>query len=606
MGILSPDQADMLGDSSQALRVRTPTPPPAPVDVEAEDLSVKSSLRDVVETDAKEGEVKVELPPIDQTTTTKRLVDVIMDFGLPTDYRIKAMNQYYANEAFDSSGLINRILALFTVFNSYTVQTFLEEMCAPQSDLDPVLKLQVGKVLADNEQEIAVPILTKLYPTIDNSTVKVDVLIKMSKFDSGHPFVMEALGAMILNPRMDPAWRYRTLATFATPSMLKTSEEAFLPFYRHFMADPQSSIICVLTAAQFILPRIGNRNRVTNHDDVLDLVESEPLVSEQYQILARVYEIALNRKIPLGQRSTAVDILLSWPEFGCSREMLLNLIGGGTARGGNIYSDSQNAHSTTITKSVILIVDQIFEEVATPTTGLPESIGEAEGKAEGKVGKSIVQQSRELTIEQTAALCTSIKEAWEEFASRKSSPVTIEAERKVVHDALERIRIDKTLYGKSKVSIIQTLNLIWFGLLTTQDGKDRLLNEFQEMNYAQDDLTCSFGFISRIVNVLSGYDERYTVKISFRDQIIANYQARMNYRIKSIPDEELRSTILMEMGEKELSAKKGYMRFIAANVGSVCDELYNEFKEYVESADLATYLREASSSYEGYSVKRGQ
>jgi hypothetical protein len=68
--------------------------------------------------------------------------------------------------------------------------------------------------------------------------------------------------------------------------------------------------------------------------------------------------------------------------------------------------------------------------------------------------------------------------------------------------------------------------------------KNRLLEELIEMSG-----TCSSGFASRLVNVISGFGD-FNITISWKDQIIANFSGRLNARINNIHN--------LKMDEKQL------------------------------------------------------
>ena len=51
-----------------------------------------------------------------------------------------------------------------------------------------------------------------------------------------------------------------------------------------------------------------------------------------------------------------------------------------------------------------------------------------------------------------------------------------------------------------------------------EEMRKRMLEELEEMS-----ATCSTGFASRLINVISGFGE-FNIRISWEDQIIANFQ----------------------------------------------------------------------------------
>jgi hypothetical protein len=68
------------------------------------------------------------------------------------------------------------------------------------------------------------------------------------------------------------------------------------------------------------------------------------------------------------------------------------------------------------------------------------------------------------------------------------------------------------------------------------------------------------------------------IRIGFREQIRANFSARMNSRIRKLEDTELQSSIICGMGDKEgTEDRKAYMGFIRENYQELYQELHKEF-----------------------------
>jgi hypothetical protein len=175
--------------------------------------------------------------------------------------------------------------------------------------------------------------------------------------------------------------------------------------------------------------------------------------------------------------------------------------------------------------------------------------------------------------------------------------------------------------------------------------------------------TCSSGFASRLVNVISGFGE-FNIRISFTDQIISNFAGRLNARIKKIsePDSIFLSIRLHDMVELHIFAdselhdklknnikektgknptsnldiineflidnrdekindclsdfqfnvlseltlesskfneRKNFLLFLRSNISSIQTELYEEFREYVSDTDFDLAFRRAIYNYEG-------
>jgi hypothetical protein len=99
-----------------------------------------------------------------------------------------------------------------------------------------------------------------------------------------------------------------------------------------------------------------------------------------------------------------------------------------------------------------------------------------------------------------------------------------EKERKI-EIALNRINMDRALYSKYNSSLSNILIKVWSYLAGhehEQEMRKRLLEELEEMSG-----TCSSGFASRLINVISGFGQ-FNIRISWEDQIIANFGGRLN------------------------------------------------------------------------------
>ena len=145
--------------------------------------------------------------------------------------------------------------------------------------------------------------------------------------------------------------------------------------------------------------------------------------------------------------------------------------------------------------------------------------------------------------------------------------------------------------------------------------------------------TCSSGFISRLVNTISGFGD-LSIKISFEDQIVSNFSARLNsyaqkicdddsvFRDKAFEDvkklylkenpektDEMKDTIIEEfydsvLNEMMLSSsdyrnRPSFLLFFRTYMSKIREEMFNEFIEYVSESEFDLYFRKALSYYDG-------
>jgi hypothetical protein len=93
--------------------------------------------------------------------------------------------------------------------------------------------------------------------------------------------------------------------------------------------------------------------------------------------------------------------------------------------------------------------------------------------------------------------------------------------------------------------------------------KKRLLEELEEMSG-----TCSSGYATRLVNIISGFGE-FNIRISWEDQIIANFSGRLNALVRSI-------------GSNSSVFRKEKLNDVVLLWFSKNTELWNEIKENLE------------------------
>jgi hypothetical protein len=198
--------------------------------------------------------------------------------------------------------------------------------------------------------------------------------------------------------------------------------------------------------------------------------------------------------------------------------------------------------------------------------------------------------------------------------------------------SLNRIAIDRSLYHNTSLTTI--LTKLW-SYIDTHDNDEtkqellkRLLEELEEMAG-----TCSSGFILRLLNTLSGFEEGLSLQISYEEQIVANFIGRLNAYTKKItdtdspfylerypdvlklcgcelPEEEeekedivatFQENVLAEMTENtsNWSHRLNFSLFFRTYLSKLREELYGEFQSFVTDSEYDLAIRRAISTYEG-------
>lgn len=222
--------------------------------------------------------------------------------------------------------------------------------------------------------------------------------------------------------------------------------------------------------------------------------------------------------------------------------------------------------------------------------------------------------------------------------------------------ALERISLDRALYSKYNITLKNVLVKLWsyiIGHKYEEEMKKRLIEELEEMSG-----TCSSGFLSRLVNVVSGFGD-FNICISWEEQIIGNLTGRINAEIRKITDtegifrkqkiedivilnlqgtgkileickqlkpqdingEKIVQTYLSENPEKlteeclenfaenvlneltvntsNFSCRQNFSLFFRSVIPKIREDMYKEFKEHLDDTSFDLYMRKALMRYEG-------
>jgi hypothetical protein len=259
-------------------------------------------------------------------------------------------------------------------------------------------------------------------------------------------------------------------------------------------------------------------------------------------------------------RADACDILLAYgtPENVENARLILFVLGGGERARHNIFKNSQNVHNHAVEESVEKMIEYISTFV--PRTVSPYTFE----KAKDDLTELI-----------------------------KAEPD--DAKRAVLESAMVRITIDRAIYGRFHLSLAHIIAKMWTYIQDSphrDELQKRLLEELIDSNNK-----CSSGYVSRIVNTLSGFGDM-SLQISFEDQIVTVLETRLNAEIMN---DENGDTILDEMTlPVRFFEKRGtFLKFFRTHISRIREEMYEEFKEYVNTYDYDMYFRKAIMHYEG-------
>ncbi len=238
-----------------------------------------------------------------------------------------------------------------------------------------------------------------------------------------------------------------------------------------------------------------------------------------------------------------------------------------------VYEDNQNVHNTAINESVKESIIKLYTYVISQG-------GFVYDKGDQENHKKRVSIMNDISMRITSL----------------SKKMTVINKKKVL-GSFDRIMTDAgkfKLTESIELTLFDVLLLVWFEIKASKDKEELercLIEELLNMNGV-----CTTGHLSRIVNILSGFSEHISIRISYKDQI-KNYLFNFyNQQMKNCKDKELLIDEIIEDGEDN---KKNLLKFIKDN--SVKESLEIEFVKsgLVSQDDFEKFYTSSVKSYCG-------
>lgn len=465
----------------------------------------------------------------------------IMDFSLDESVRITCIDKYYKIYGADNTvETVNKLAMLYQLSNSKVLRNYLYAICM-KSCINSFLKSIAAKALCtqDERDDYGYKAIEKVYPEMDKSIptpYKIEFVKLLMRNSQYKDSANKYFCEIIDDTTLDSKYRYMCIANLESDKSYFI-ERACIKFVKNEKNDIRMRILAC-------------QNLLFNFKPEINI--------EEY-----LYSFAINTAIEYNCRADAADVLLqagSERYKNQAKDVIMDLASNcGTVKITNIYENAQNVHSQQVEESVKTAIEflQTFNIM----------------KARG----------RQIDLEYIKNIILKNMDNKEDIEKIKIS--------------LNRISLDRGLYSSYNCSLENILLRVWSYLTGHKDSADiqrRLIEELIEMSG-----TCSSGFITRLVNTISGFGD-FSMRISWRDQIIANLSGRLNALIRDLDDTKKQETILYQMTleTEDPTARKEFLKFLRKNISNLRTELYEEFRNHITDTDFDLYFRSAVSNYE--------
>ena len=303
---------------------------------------------------------------------------------------------------------------------------------------------------------------------------------------------------------------------------------------------------------------------------------------ERVDVLNYLLEIADDKKETVYARAECADILYTYGEGNeiyYGKKIITELGIDENQERKTVYTNMQNVHNEKITESVIKIIRTLKREF--------HSI----------LGKLFTEK---YTID-------NVRNDLNEIISKKFSTIQpslnsdtnlseMEKKRENVNKFLFRIMTDPSRY--EQMSIAEIMLLVYYKIKKLDEEKinvciQRLLEESEESLE-----TCSSGYLTRIINVLSGFveGEDMQLRLDPKDELRSAIFARIHQRIRSLPD-VLRNDVLEGLTSDKEEDKQYFDQFM--DYYSPEEELWNEYKDIMIESEFKEVFIKSVNEYKG-------
>jgi hypothetical protein len=523
-------------------------------------------------------------------TDKESLSELALDLSIPLSFRINVVELFYKQFGQEESNeIINRLSMMYQFSGTKILEKYLYDICT-NCKIPPFLKITSAKSLCyfDPKNEIGYKALNIVCQNMKEvaTPCKIDavcllMLHKKYKTQSRLYFCN-----IINNMELDCDYRYKTILSLENKD--KIDKDYFLKESSfEFFYNKGNRTMYRILAGQYLLQKC----KISDKD--IESIES------------KVISFAKDPDLDYNLRADAADVILSLgSQYNkiTAREIIM-MLGRHDGVVKTIFDNAQNVHIDEIEKSVLEALEFLSGINMKTLSGVP---GTPEITFEYVKKKIIEELEKSKPVE-------------------KSELKLYEDKEDKINVSLNRIYMDRALYSKYNCSIMHILLKIWTYLKSHEsehDMRTRLLEELIDMSG-----TCSSGFASRLINVISGFGD-FNLTISWRDQIVANFTGRLNARARDLTDEnklqencklynypteeekdcktllenlqDFQGNVLEEMSLNcnDFSQRRTFLKFFRKNMLGIRQELYDEFKVHITDTDFDLYFRAAISTYE--------
>ena len=523
------------------------------------------------------------------------LPSIVMNLSKSLDKRINAFEKYYEERGDNAIEILRTLSSMYQMSGSKLIEHFFYRICT-HGLISPFLKAEAAKCILDYEEaddddrqeEIITNNIARKtlgYKALDHvcydlsnmpTPCRVEAIFLLMSSDMFQTNADSYFKEFIRSDNIECQFRYTTILSLEKIGSDEMKKELELAekekLYKHLSLSEKTKKnwrIIIRDLSYDDLKKVYKimfPERTCGKDFFIEKAQfcfffynKIPIyyrnISGQYllkncdlseinrdRIENQILEFAEDTELDYNLRADAADILLrfgSLPsrERGMNVIMQLSLNGSGHIR--TVFDNAQNVHTEEVEESVSEALEFLSSFSIYIHNNNPIGFDYVNSRIEN-ILKDQIRDTRDGRlvcdkIEKRCKYCEcDVLDYNDSFCSENCTKLYARNEK--IRISMTRIFIDRALYSKFNNTLLNILLKI-YTYIGYQDNETRLelhkrmLEELEEMSG-----TCSSGFASRLVNIISGYGD-FNIRISFKDQIIANFVGRLNAKARNITED---------------------------------------------------------------------
>jgi hypothetical protein len=524
------------------------------------------------------------------------LPSIVMNLSKSLDKRINSFEKYYEERGDNAIEILRTLSSMYQMSGSKLIEHFFYRICT-HGLISPFLKSEAAKCILDYEEAdddrqeeiIANNIARKTlgYKALDHvcydlsnmpTPCRVEAIFLLMNSDMFQTNADSYFREFIRSENIECAFRYTTILSLEKIGSEEMKQELELTetdilekLYKYLSLSEktkQNWKLIIRDLSYYDLKKVYKNmfpEKTCRKDFFIKkaqlsffFYDKNPIyyrnISGQYllkncelsdinrdSIENQILEFAEDTELDYNLRADAADILLRFGsvasrERGMNVIMQLSLTGSGHIR--TVFDNAQNVHTEEVEESVSEALEFLSSFSIYIHNNNPIGFEYVNSRIE-KILKDQIRDARNDRlicdkIEKRCKYCECESDVLDSFCSENCTKLYARNEK--IRISMTRIFIDRALYSKFNNTLLNILLKI-YTYIGYQDNETRfelhkrMLEELEEMSG-----TCSSGFASRLVNIISGYGD-FNIRISFKDQIIANFVGRLNAKARSITED---------------------------------------------------------------------